>query len=142
VLAAGDVVRANKDTNADLWVALKGGLNNFGVVTRISMRTFPLSGIWGGMVYYAPASIPQLFEAAVQHARDEEDQDTQMMTGYGFGMGFDVGINCRYQVKGIEDAEAMQRFEKVEGKVHGGLRMATPKEVSDELGGHAEQGGR
>lgn len=49
VLASGDVVHANTEENADLFVSLKGGLNNFGVVTSFSMKTVPESEIWGGV---------------------------------------------------------------------------------------------
>ncbi|RYC56975.1 hypothetical protein CHU98_g9232 [Xylaria longipes] len=39
-LASGQLVNANKSQNSDLWRALKGGGNNFGVVTRYDMATF------------------------------------------------------------------------------------------------------
>jgi FAD/FMN-containing dehydrogenase len=41
VLANGTVVNANVDENADLWLALKGGSGNFGIVTRFDMMAFP-----------------------------------------------------------------------------------------------------
>ncbi|KAI0888706.1 putative oxidoreductase [Annulohypoxylon maeteangense] len=40
VLADGSVVEANEKQNADLWWGLRGGSNNFGIVTRINFRTF------------------------------------------------------------------------------------------------------
>ncbi|KAI0145377.1 FAD-binding domain-containing protein [Xylariaceae sp. FL1272] len=39
-LASGELVNANEKENADLWRALKGGGNNFGVVTRFDITTF------------------------------------------------------------------------------------------------------
>ncbi|KAJ8060841.1 hypothetical protein OCU04_009925 [Sclerotinia nivalis] len=41
VLADGKIVNANQSDNHDLWKALKGGSNNFGIVTRFNIRTFP-----------------------------------------------------------------------------------------------------
>lgn len=41
VLADGSVVNANNEENADLWRALKGGMNNFGIVTRFDMEAMP-----------------------------------------------------------------------------------------------------
>ncbi|ESZ90177.1 hypothetical protein SBOR_9430 [Sclerotinia borealis F-4128] len=35
VLADGQIINANANANSDLWTALKGGSNNFGVVTRM-----------------------------------------------------------------------------------------------------------
>ena len=41
VLADGSLVNASKDQNPDLFLALKGGANNYGVVTRYDLATFP-----------------------------------------------------------------------------------------------------
>jgi FAD binding domain-containing protein len=53
VLADGSIVQANARSNADLFKALKGGGNNFGIVTRFDMKTFegPVGGIWGGLLF-------------------------------------------------------------------------------------------
>ena len=41
VLASGTTMIASESTNADLWRALKGSSNNFGIVTQFKARTFP-----------------------------------------------------------------------------------------------------
>lgn len=51
VLASGKIVQASATENADLWRALKGGSNNFGIVTRLTARTFPAIRLWGGYMY-------------------------------------------------------------------------------------------
>lgn len=40
VLADGSIVNANNRTRQDLFFALRGGGNNFGVVTRMDLNTF------------------------------------------------------------------------------------------------------
>ena len=50
VLAGGKIVNANARVNRDLWFALKGGSNNFGIVTRFDLQTFPQRGIWSGTI--------------------------------------------------------------------------------------------
>ncbi|KAL4770173.1 hypothetical protein BDW60DRAFT_90696 [Aspergillus nidulans var. acristatus] len=55
VLASGEIVVANETHNAPLFFALKGGQNNFGVVTRFDLATFPQDDFWGGAIQY-PAS--------------------------------------------------------------------------------------
>ena len=42
---------ASETENSDLWRALKGGGNNFGIVTRFTIRTFPNTPIWSGFLY-------------------------------------------------------------------------------------------
>jgi FAD/FMN-containing dehydrogenase len=55
VLATGKVVTATAFSHPDLWRALKGGSNNFGIVTRFTVRCFPSTKIWSGFIY-APSS--------------------------------------------------------------------------------------
>ncbi|KAF2477654.1 uncharacterized protein BDR25DRAFT_205735, partial [Lindgomyces ingoldianus] len=40
VLASGEIVHANAQEHRALWIALKGGLNNFGIGTSMKMKTF------------------------------------------------------------------------------------------------------
>lgn len=51
VLSSGTVTTASASTNPDLWRALKGGSNNFGIVTRFTARSFPSSNVWSGFLY-------------------------------------------------------------------------------------------
>lgn len=51
VLASGAITTASASTNPDLWRALKGGSNNFGIVTRFRARSFPSTKIWSGFLY-------------------------------------------------------------------------------------------
>lgn len=61
VLASGEIVNANATSHSDLFAALKGGQNNFGVVTRFDLKAFTAGPIWGGRVLYAPnATVPLL----------------------------------------------------------------------------------
>lgn len=50
VLGSGEVVNANTSSHPDLYRALKGGGNNFGVVTRFDFRTFEQDTFWGGFL--------------------------------------------------------------------------------------------
>ncbi|KAF2962902.1 hypothetical protein GQX73_g10673 [Xylaria multiplex] len=52
VLANGSIVNANAKSHPALHWALKGGGNNFGVVTRIDLEAFEQGRIWGGSLYY------------------------------------------------------------------------------------------
>jgi FAD/FMN-containing dehydrogenase len=54
VLANGAIVNANTDKNSDLLWALRGGSNNFGILTRIDMQTFEQGPFFGGYLYHLP----------------------------------------------------------------------------------------
>lgn len=50
MLADGQIVEASANSYSDLFYALKGGSNNFGVVTRSDLKTFPQGKFWGGFI--------------------------------------------------------------------------------------------
>ncbi|KAF3393067.1 putative FAD-linked oxidoreductase [Talaromyces pinophilus] len=50
VLANGSIVDANSQSNPDLFQALKGGNNNFGIATYIEFSTFPQGNLWAASV--------------------------------------------------------------------------------------------
>ncbi|POS70093.1 FAD binding domain-containing protein [Diaporthe helianthi] len=68
VLANGDIVDANADKHQDLWKALRGGGNNFGVVTSITLKTFPQGPFWGGQTFHDISTRRQHFEAHANFA--------------------------------------------------------------------------
>jgi FAD/FMN-containing dehydrogenase len=50
VTASGEIVRASKDENADLFWALQGGGGNFGVVSWLEYRLHPLGPVTSGLI--------------------------------------------------------------------------------------------
>ncbi|KAF7879031.1 hypothetical protein EAF04_000231 [Stromatinia cepivora] len=63
VLADGRIINVNANANSDLWTVLKGGSNNFGIVTRLDMRTFPQGKQWAGIVIYLISTLDENFKA-------------------------------------------------------------------------------
>ena len=52
VTAEGEAIRADGETNPDLFWALKGGGGNFGVVTSITYRLFPIKTVLSGTIVH------------------------------------------------------------------------------------------
>lgn len=65
VLASGEIVNANKDSHSDLFQALKGGTNNFGIVTNSKLKAFEQGNLWGGVVGYPSSTAAQQDEGFV-----------------------------------------------------------------------------
>ncbi|KAI9694038.1 MAG: FAD-dependent monooxygenase ctb5 [Bathelium mastoideum] len=63
VLASGDIVNANATSHADLWKALRGGSNNYGIVTAITLKTFPQGQFWGGQTFHSLGTRKANFKA-------------------------------------------------------------------------------
>ncbi|KAL2878302.1 hypothetical protein SGCOL_006271 [Colletotrichum sp. CLE4] len=80
VLAGGKVVNANASENADLWWALKGGSNNFGIVTRFDMNTFPLpDGIFSGSISYSLSQADAVLDALYEIQTGALLEDPQLV---------------------------------------------------------------
>ena len=52
VTVDGELVRADAETNPDLFWALRGGGGNFGVVTALELRLYPLATVYAGMLAF------------------------------------------------------------------------------------------
>jgi FAD/FMN-containing dehydrogenase len=52
VTADGSVVRADRENEPDLFWAVRGGGGNFGVVTALEVRLFPISEVYAGILWY------------------------------------------------------------------------------------------
>ena len=77
VLASGEIVPANDKNNRNLFIALKGGSNNFGIVTRFDLPTFKQGQMWGGGIYYSPSAYPQLVQAFSDFAASSTPDELQ-----------------------------------------------------------------
>jgi FAD/FMN-containing dehydrogenase len=74
VTAAGEVVRADGDTNPDLFWALRGGAGNFGVVTAFEIQAQPVSTVRFGTITFTLDDVPQLLKAWAETMRTAPDE--------------------------------------------------------------------
>jgi FAD/FMN-containing dehydrogenase len=82
VLASGEVVYATADSHPDLWLALKGGANNFGIITRFDVATFPEDLMWQNVVSYNYTdTVLEAQAKAFSHFMDPANFDDAAMMG-------------------------------------------------------------
>ncbi|KKZ64884.1 hypothetical protein EMCG_09202 [[Emmonsia] crescens] len=70
VLASGKIVAATSTENSDLFWALKGGGNSFGIVTRFDLVTFDSPKICGGILVHDGAPLDEFLSAVTRFAQD------------------------------------------------------------------------
>jgi hypothetical protein len=57
ILSNGTIAHISDRTAPDLYWALRGGGNNFGIVTHFDLATYPLTQAWGGYNFYLLSDI-------------------------------------------------------------------------------------
>ncbi|KAI1118681.1 FAD-binding domain-containing protein [Nemania sp. NC0429] len=72
VLANGTIINANRAANADLWQVLKGGTNNFGIVTRFDMEALPAPDILRDTRFLASEHSDAMVDAVVGFAGSDK----------------------------------------------------------------------
>ncbi|KAH9017328.1 FAD-binding domain-containing protein [Lactarius deliciosus] len=65
VLPNGTITNVTQN-NKDLWFALRGGGNNFGIVTKFTYKTVPQGQVWGGTLNYNVDQLDLVKDAVVK----------------------------------------------------------------------------
>lgn len=99
-LADGRIVNADARTNSDQWTALKGGSNNFGIVTRFDMRIFRQGKQWAGLVVYPISTLNDNLKALAS-MKDDWDPYGSMKLSVTFSpqTKFTIASNLEYTNK-------------------------------------------
>ncbi|KAH9887171.1 putative FAD-binding oxidoreductase [Xylariomycetidae sp. FL2044] len=134
VLADGTLVNANAGSNEDLYWALKGGSNNFGIVTAFTLRTYPIYHIWGGIKGYPSEALPDLLDALAEFQTDpRKDLYAQFnMNIYLTNTTFGVVLALVY-LKPEEKPSAFNPFYRLEDKWDTTMDTTSLRTISDLL---------
>ena len=74
VLGNGTQVTATQTSHQDLFWALKGGANNYGIVTKFTLRTYDVPRVTTSIQVFNETYFPQFFDAMCNSAKvDDED---------------------------------------------------------------------
>ncbi|KAH9071148.1 FAD dependent oxidoreductase [Lactarius deliciosus] len=58
--------------DTDLWFGLRGGMNNFGIVTKFVVKSYPQGKIWGGFMFYVPSQLDAVKNALVRYQQTQD----------------------------------------------------------------------
>ncbi|KAK4148251.1 FAD binding domain-containing protein [Dichotomopilus funicola] len=124
VIADGSIINANAEQNPDLWVALKGGSGNLGLVTRFDLSTIKYPNpakpeIWGKFISYDPSAGGGVIDAMVDFTdKAHLDQNTTSILYFGHvpaagGKVIHLGLE---NTIGVADPPAVAGYRKA-GKI-------------------------
>ncbi|KAL2809169.1 hypothetical protein BJX63DRAFT_406742 [Aspergillus granulosus] len=69
----GVIITASATKNTDIFWALRGGGNNFGIVTKFNMYTIESTELWGGELIYLQSEFPAVISAFIDVINSAED---------------------------------------------------------------------
>jgi FAD/FMN-containing dehydrogenase len=72
--ADGALARLSADEHPDLFWGLKGGGGNFGIVTSMEFRLYPLTTVYGGAVFYPMAAASAVLDRYVRWSAGLPDE--------------------------------------------------------------------
>ena len=78
VTADGDVVRADPETNPDLFWALRGGGGSFGVVTSVEIALYPITEAFAGWLIWPMDRAAEVLGAWAEWTRTVPDEVTSI----------------------------------------------------------------
>ncbi|GFG03141.1 hypothetical protein IFM61392_02653 [Aspergillus lentulus] len=88
VLGNGTIANANRTSHSDLWWALRGGGNRFGIVTKFTLQAHDLGDngqVWGGIRSYSVDKRQEVFKALSTFIRDYPDAKAAVIPTFSFG---------------------------------------------------------
>lgn len=144
VLANGEIVNVNATSSPDLWLALKGGSNNFGVVTRFDVRSFEQGRMWGGSIYYDISTVAQQLEAFANFdIATAYDEYAVLIQSFGFsstrGM---AAVNGIEYTKPVANPAVFHPFTSIQPQLASTMRISNLTDLTIEQGAFSPDGFR
>jgi hypothetical protein len=150
VLANGSIVNANSTHNSDLWVALKGGSANFGLVTKFDMYSIPFEDptkpeIWGGNLIYNLSAEAEVIDAFVDFANNiDKDQNSSSIIYWAYipasgGMLLNAALENTWAISNASAFDGYKNISDITADTTAVDDMAT---ITEELGSGQPSGYR
>jgi hypothetical protein len=68
VLPNGTFTTVSETHGSEIFYALQGGVNNFGIVTSFTLKTHPIGKVWGGTLTYPEDKLEALINATAEYS--------------------------------------------------------------------------
>jgi FAD/FMN-containing dehydrogenase len=84
LIANGTLIIVTQGTNPGLFYALKAGSTNYGIVTRLTRATCPVSKVWGGTLVFTNEQRDSVLRAIAQYQlSDQKDKNSAILPYLG-----------------------------------------------------------
>jgi hypothetical protein len=131
VLATGAVVNVNTTSNPDLYWALRGGGNNFGIVTRFDLSTHSQGSLWSGTLIYTPDKTDQLIKNFYNYGVNAAtDPKSALIMNWAYAEGSFLGVADIEYADSTINPPIFQSFTNI-STVEDTMAVRTLPEVTD-----------
>jgi hypothetical protein len=130
-----EIINANATSNSDLFLVLKGGSSNFGIVTRFDMQAFEQGDLWGGVKMYTNNRSTEHIEAYTAWTDNVEnypDGSSIIFWSYLPEVNDIVIIGAYEDVAGNVAPKGFDKFMAINA-TSSTMRRASHKTLTDEL---------
>lgn len=145
VLASGQLINVTSTSYPDLFVALRGGSNNFGIVTRFTIRTFDQGKLWGGSVYYNISTASQQLNAFYWfNNATGYDESASLIQSFGYSaVSGIVAVNVLVYTKPISiSPPVFEPLSAIQPQLFNTLRLSNLTDFTVEQGSFEHNGNR
>ncbi|KAL1713972.1 hypothetical protein EV715DRAFT_276935 [Schizophyllum commune] len=78
----GEVALVSGKSDSDLFFVLKGGYNNYGIVTRFTLKTYPQGKLWGGHALYTEELSDEFSDALYNFSEHNTNPKASLIGSY------------------------------------------------------------
>ena len=128
VLPNGTVIDANRKNHPDLVRALRGGSNNFGIVTRFDLATFQQGQLWGGDINYDETVTSQVLNAFVDFGGQEDYDEYAALyisNCYVSDLGQFFTLATPIYTTAVENPRVFQPFTRIQSQLSNTLHTGS-----------------
>lgn len=142
VTGAGAIINVNATSNADLFVGLKGGGNNFGIVTRYDLKCFDFGLMWGGLKVWPESSSAAQIAAFVNFTNNAyTDPKANLINYWSYNQKANTSTiaNVLDYTEPTANPPIYDQVNAVPGMIADTTRIANLKSYTDELSSAAQR---
>ncbi|KAF2864675.1 hypothetical protein BDV95DRAFT_292125 [Massariosphaeria phaeospora] len=144
VLASGEIIHATENDSEyrDLFRALRGASNNFGIVTSFTFRIFPQGRVWGGTLIHPLETKERQLSAFHDFcANPSFDPNASLIQSFGFSADRGTGcVNGVVYTKPESEKDVINPFINIEPTYVNTLREMSITELTKEQDAFNENG--
>lgn len=144
VLASGTIVKATENDSeyGDLFRALRGGSNNFGIITQFTFRTFRQGRMWGGTLMHSIETREKQLQAFYNYANNPSPDPNASLI-HSVGMSAERGsgvVNSVVYTKPESEPAVIKPFLDLKPTLMNTLRELSLTELTREQDAFNENG--